>query len=175
MTSTARLHDFVARHSVRNIEYRAVDELRTRHPEFSAGVGRSRRLVVLAYLALAVLAAFAVPGAALMAAELMLDAVFLAWTGLRLLGLLSERFVRHQSYTFSDSWLPTYSIVIALYQEAAAVPDLVAALRALNYSNGDRLKSWREQIPPRLPHRLRKRLLLNRSSLSAVKQIRCPF
>ena len=67
------------------------------------------------------------------AAELLLGAVFLAWTGLRLLGLLSERFLRRRPRTFSDGRLPTYSIVIALYREAAAVPDLVAALRALNY------------------------------------------
>ena len=73
------------------------------------------------------------PGAALTAAELFLGAVFLAWTGLRLFGLFSERFMRRQPRTFSDGWLPTYSIVIALYREAAAVPDLVAALRALNY------------------------------------------
>ena len=133
ITTTARLHDFVARHSPRDIEYRAVDELRINHPELSAGVNRPRPKVALAYLALVVLAAFAVPGAVLMTAELMLGAVFIAWTGLRLLGLLSERFVRRQPHVFSDEWLPTYSIVIALYREAAAVPDLVAALRALNY------------------------------------------
>ena len=133
MTSTARLHEFVARHSGRDIERRAVDELRINHPELSAGVNRPRPKVALAYLALVVLAACAVPGAVLITAELMLGAVFLAWTGLRLLGLLSERFLRHQPRTFSDERLPTYSIVIALYREAAAVPDLVAALRALNY------------------------------------------
>ncbi len=40
--------------------------------------------------------------------------------------------------TFSDGRLPTYSIVIALYGKAAAVPDLVTALRALN----SRSRSW---------------------------------
>ena len=33
----------------------------------------------------------------------------------------------------SDGDLPIYSVVIALYREAAAVKDLVAALRSLNY------------------------------------------
>ena len=107
--------------------------LRTDHPELSAGVGRSRRTVIPAYLALTALAAFAVPGAAMMVAEVMLGAVFLAWTGLRLLGLLSERFVRRRRRTFSDGRLPIYSIVIALYRESAAVADLAAALRGLNY------------------------------------------
>jgi cellulose synthase/poly-beta-1,6-N-acetylglucosamine synthase-like glycosyltransferase len=132
-TSTARLHDFVKRHSGHEIARQAVDELRSEHPEFSAGVTRPRRMVALVYLALAALAGFAVPNVTLAAAELFLGAVFLAWTALRLLGLLSERFVRRQTHTFSDDWLPTYSIVIALYREAAAVPDLVAALRALDY------------------------------------------
>ena len=63
------------------------------------------------------------------AAELFLGAVFLAWMALRLFGLFSERFMRRHRHTFSDGWLPTYSIVIALYREAAAVPDLVTALR----------------------------------------------
>ena len=40
ITSTARLHDFVARHSAREIERRAVDELRDEQPELSAGVSR---------------------------------------------------------------------------------------------------------------------------------------
>jgi hypothetical protein len=96
LTSTTRLHDFVTRHSAAEIERRAIDMLRTEHPELSAGVGRSRRTVIPAYLALTALAAFAVPGAATMVAEVMLGAVFLAWTGLRLLGLLSERFLHRR-------------------------------------------------------------------------------
>jgi hypothetical protein len=59
MTSTARLHNFVARHSADAIEHRAVEALRTRHPELSAGVSHSRRTLVLAYGALAALTAFA--------------------------------------------------------------------------------------------------------------------
>ena len=41
--------------------------------------------------------------------------------------------MRRRRRTFSDGWLPIYSIVIALYREAAAVADLVTALRGLNY------------------------------------------
>ena len=76
---------------------------------------------------------FAAPGTALAALELALGAIFLSWTGLRLLGLLSERLVRRRPRTFTDDWLPTYTIIVALYREAAAVRDLVAALRRLNY------------------------------------------
>jgi cellulose synthase/poly-beta-1,6-N-acetylglucosamine synthase-like glycosyltransferase len=133
ITSTARLHGFVARHSAHDIERRAIDELRTQHPELSAGVSGPRRKSILLCIALLAAAAISVPGALMTGFEIVLGAVFLAWTGLRLLGLLSERFLRRQPRTFSDDCLPTYSIVIALYREAAAVPDLVAALRAFDY------------------------------------------
>jgi hypothetical protein len=133
LTSTARLHDFIARHSAQDIERRAVDDLRIGHPELSAGADRAHRLWIVAYAALIALTVFATPDVALTAVEVTLAAVFLAWTGLRLLGLWSERFMRRQRRTFSNDWLPTYSIIIALYREAAAVPALVAALRAFDY------------------------------------------
>jgi cellulose synthase/poly-beta-1,6-N-acetylglucosamine synthase-like glycosyltransferase len=133
ITSAARLHDFVGRHGEHEIGRRAADELRSQHPELSAGISRPRRKVALAYLALAVLTGFAVPGVTIAAAELFLGVVFLGWTALRLFGLFSERFLQRQTRTFSDRWLPTYSIVVALYREAAAVPGLVTALRELNY------------------------------------------
>jgi cellulose synthase/poly-beta-1,6-N-acetylglucosamine synthase-like glycosyltransferase len=41
--------------------------------------------------------------------------------------------VRRRPRTFTDDGLPVYTIVVALYREAAAVKGLVAALRALNY------------------------------------------
>ena len=133
ITSAARLRNFVARHGARNIEDRAVDELRLRWPELSAGIGRSRRLAVADSAALAALAAVAFPGIAILTVELMLGFMFLAWTGLRLLGLFSERLVRRTPRTLSDDGLPIYSVVIALYREAAAVEGLVEALRALDY------------------------------------------
>jgi cellulose synthase/poly-beta-1,6-N-acetylglucosamine synthase-like glycosyltransferase len=133
ITSTARLQDFVAHHSMHDIDRRAVDELRASHPELSAGTSSPHHWAVAAAAAAAALAAIIAPGVALTAVELALGAVFLAWTGLRLLGLLSERLVRRRPRAFADDRLPIYSIVVALYREAAAVKDLVAALRALNY------------------------------------------
>ena len=133
ITSTARLHAFVARHSSREIERYAVDDLRLRRPELSAGVSSSRRLTVAGYAASAALAAAAFPDVTMMTVQAVLGLVFLAWTGLRLLGLVSERFVRRRPHAFSDDWLPTYSIVIALYREAAAVTELVDSLRELDY------------------------------------------
>jgi hypothetical protein len=133
ITSTARLHDFVACHSAEEIERLAVDDLCTGHPELSAGVRPLPRLRTLACAILIALASIAIPGAAMMAGEIFLSIVFLAWAGLRLFGLLSGGLLRRTPQTFSDEGLPTYSIVVALYREAMAVPGLVAALREFHY------------------------------------------
>lgn len=133
ITSAARLKHFVTHHGAREIEHRAVEELRARHPEFSASAGRPRLMAAVTVIIIIALAAIDVPGMALTALELALGFVFLAWTGLRLLGLLSKRQVRRRPHVFTDDWLPTYTIIIALYREAATVEGLVAALRRLNY------------------------------------------
>jgi cellulose synthase/poly-beta-1,6-N-acetylglucosamine synthase-like glycosyltransferase len=133
LTSTARLQEFAAHFGAEAIERRSVEGLRDRHPECSAGGGHRRHLTA-ALLATAMAAAcLAASGTALMVVEAALGAVFLAWTGLRLFGLFSERFVRRQPRAFADDRLPVYTIIVALYREAAQVKDLVAALRRLDY------------------------------------------
>lgn len=133
LTTTARLQAFVRRHTAPDIERLAANELRTTRPELSAGVGLSRQMIVALYTALVMLAAMAIPGPFTIAVEAALGIIFLAWTALRFLGLLSERFVIRKPQNFTDDWLPTYSVVVALYREAAAVKGLVAALRNLDY------------------------------------------
>ena len=134
ITSAARLRGFVARHGAVEIEHRAVDELRVAHPEFSAGVSGSSRLRLLGYAAPVLALAAAAPGPMIVAIELFLGAVFLAWTALRVLGMVSERLLKRRRRNLDERSLPTYSVIVALYREAAAVPGLVAALRALDYT-----------------------------------------
>lgn len=131
LTSTARLHDFVTQHTAREIERRAIDDLRRWAPDLSAGVRALPRLRMLICVALIALASMS--SLAMSIVEIVLGSIFLAWTGLRVFGLLSGRLLRRRTNTFSDEELPTYSIVIALYKEAAALPGLVTALRELNY------------------------------------------
>jgi cellulose synthase/poly-beta-1,6-N-acetylglucosamine synthase-like glycosyltransferase len=69
----------------------------------------------------------------LLVTELTLGFIFLAWTGLRFLGMQSIPLVRLRRRTFSDRGLPTYTVIVALYREAAAIKGLVAALRGLDY------------------------------------------
>jgi cellulose synthase/poly-beta-1,6-N-acetylglucosamine synthase-like glycosyltransferase len=134
ITSTAQLLSFVARHGHPEIEHRAAEWLRTEQPEFSAGLRTSNRwnVAILAAIAAAT-AAGAAPATSLMAVEYMLGAIFLAWTALRLLGLLSERLALHRPRVIADALLPVYSIAVPLYREATAVKGLVAALHRLNY------------------------------------------
>jgi hypothetical protein len=40
-----------------------------------------------------------------------------------------------------DRWLPVYSVVVALHKEARVVPQLIAALDAIDYPRG----SWISQ------------------------------
>lgn len=133
LTTTARLHNFVTRHTSQEIERRAIDDLRQWAPDLSAGVRALPRLWIWACTAAIALASISVPGMAVPAAKTVLTTVFLAWTGLRLFGLWSRDLLRRQRHALADEELPTYSIVVALYREAAAVPGLVAAFRALNY------------------------------------------
>ncbi len=133
LTTTARLHDFVTRHTTREIERRAIDDLRSWAPDLSAGIRALPRLQIFACVALISLASILMPSLAMPVVEGVLAVVFLAWTGLRLFGLWSRDLLRRQARTFADETLPTYSIVVALYREAAAIPGLVAALRSLNY------------------------------------------
>lgn len=133
ITSGERMTRFATQHAKQTIGYRAAEALRDGHPELSAGTGRGRSVATAILVAGIALFALVAPGVAAIAVEVMLGLIFLAWTGLRLLGTLSPRSVRRTPKPVSDDRLPIYTIVIALYREAAAAKDLVAALRSLNY------------------------------------------
>jgi hypothetical protein len=129
LTTAAELQSFAARHDAHDIEYRATHELRDKHPDLSASAGFVQPIAIGLGLAATALAAVVAPGPVLLVTELTLGLIFLAWTGLRFLGMLSSPLVRHRRRTFPDRELPTYTVIVALYREAAAVKGLVAALR----------------------------------------------
>jgi cellulose synthase/poly-beta-1,6-N-acetylglucosamine synthase-like glycosyltransferase len=133
ITTAERLHHFIAGHGARAIAHRAAEALRTARPDLSAGAGRLRPATVSSALAAIALALLMAPGQVMSIIDVALGLVFLAWAGLRLLGTLTASATLHQSKIFSDDQLPVYTIIVALYREAAAVKDLVAALRRLNY------------------------------------------
>ena len=109
--------------------------LRTEHPELSAGVGRSRATWISAYLALAA----CWPPLPCPPRRWRLSRSCSApcsWPGPDCgCSASSASACRAGGRVHSPTtWLPIYSIVIALYREAAAVAGLVAALRALELS-----------------------------------------
>jgi glycosyltransferase XagB len=133
LTSARHLRRFVIRNGAQALGHRAADALRTRHPEFSAAsCGLRYRLPWLAAAAALIGGATAFPDAAARIVSVALASVFLAWTGLRVLGAASA-WQRWRTARLRPNELPVYTIIVALYDEAAAAPGLVAALRRLDY------------------------------------------
>ena len=133
LVSNEQLNRFVTRHGEATLGAIADRALRTRWPQFSAAPRRWRPPYLLGVTVLAGIVAFYLfPAATRMAIEALLAFGFLAWLALRLIGsFLAPPRVR--PVRIDDKRLPVYTIIVALYREAAAVEDLIAALRALDY------------------------------------------
>ena len=133
LTSPLRLRQFVLRHGANALGARAADALRTARPELSAAVCPPPvRAAWLAGMAAVVSAVIVFPGPAAVLTSAALALTFLAWTALRLFGAATAwrgwRAIRLPPHD-----LPIYTIIVALYDEATAVPGLIAALRRLDY------------------------------------------
>ena len=117
-TSADRLTRFVLRSSGEALVARAADSLKQTWPMLSAAPRRGltkfipAAIVILPALAAAVVA----PAATMLAVEVTLAAVFLAWLGLRLAGALVEPAVRDASPGLPDDALPVYTVIAALYR-----------------------------------------------------------
>jgi cellulose synthase/poly-beta-1,6-N-acetylglucosamine synthase-like glycosyltransferase len=137
ITTDQHLRRFVLRAAPRALGQKAADELKMTRPEMSAGTRMPRGplwTAMPAAAAAAMMAAVvAAPAAAMAAVEVTLSFVFLAWTGFRVLGAFTPAHEAAPSRRLPDDKLPVYTIIVALYREAACVPDLVRALNALDY------------------------------------------
>jgi hypothetical protein len=133
LTSSGQFNRFVARNAEAALSAIADRTLRTRWPQFSAAPRRRRTPFALAAATLAGIAAcYLFPDPTRIAVEAALAFGFLAWLTLRVVGsFLTPPLVR--PVRIDDTRLPVYTIIVALYREAAAVEDLVGALRALEY------------------------------------------
>lgn len=135
LTSDERLRRFVTRHTGKALGRRAADGLRTARPLFSNAprAHGAWRIAAIA-LAMAAVAALPVVSPATMAVlETILGAVLLAAAALRLAGILFPRNEPRRTIHRRDQQLPIYTLICALYHEAAVATDLVAAIRALDY------------------------------------------
>ncbi|MBI4274603.1 MAG: hypothetical protein HY659_07885, partial [Rhizobiales bacterium] len=83
LTTPARLRAFVARHGAAAISHKAAEELKTTHPDFSAGTGRAWTALLVGAAITLMLGATAAPGLLADILDIALAVVFLGWTVLR--------------------------------------------------------------------------------------------
>jgi glycosyltransferase involved in cell wall biosynthesis len=135
-TSTERLNRFVMRHAGRALTARAADALKRTWPTLSAGPPRRWRRIMPATIAgFATLAVLVLANAAaLYVFEIVLAALFLSWIGLRLIGACIDwAGCDDRAEEPNDDALPVYSVIAALYREAASVGALLRAIERLDY------------------------------------------
>jgi cellulose synthase/poly-beta-1,6-N-acetylglucosamine synthase-like glycosyltransferase len=133
-TSSERLTRFVLRHAGGALTAKASNDLKQAWPALSAAPPRWRvNKPPLAFAASILTAAIIVaPGFATNALELMLAAVFIAWLALR----VGSAFILLKPASpddLSGDGLPVYTIMAALYKEAASVDGLLRAIEKLDY------------------------------------------
>jgi cellulose synthase/poly-beta-1,6-N-acetylglucosamine synthase-like glycosyltransferase len=151
LASTADLHAFLARASGDVLARVATHGLVDRFPALSAAPKpaahrtaasmarskiRSKTRSTTRYLARLAgpLALFTLaPMAALTAGGVVLSLWFLLFTSLRLAGCFAPRTPQPHLSRLPDSELPVYTVVAALYREAASVAPLMRSLDALDY------------------------------------------
>jgi len=132
LTTRARLQRFVDAHGAAAIGRKAADELKERHPlQSAAHASRGMRNAGILLAGAALLAVLAAPQATWHAGAAAFALLFISWAVLRLCAALVERPDSDPPPRLHD--LPEYSLVVALYREAAVVGRLVASLDALIY------------------------------------------
>ncbi|MFK8252573.1 glycosyltransferase [Ancylobacter terrae] len=135
LTTPQRLAAFLRKHHFRRLGEHAAFHLRRRHPTRSAATLGMSRFVLAS---IAVLLAAAPFGALLLPAPLALMGIIavclplLGWNALRIVACFDEP-QPPPATASGDGFLPTYTLMVPLYREAAVVPKLVASLRRLNY------------------------------------------
>ena len=135
LTSSERLQKFVMLHTKRAVGRRAAEGLRLARPLFSSAPrshGWRTSLAVALIMPAAMLLTLA-PAATFGIVSLALCAVFLATAGLRLWSVSIAEDRPKRWPRIDDNRLPIYSIVCALYREAAVVESLVDAIKAFDY------------------------------------------
>ena len=133
-TTRERLNRFALRHGGKAISAHATNRLRQASPELSAGPRRARKFSLPLALAGIVTAGGTVlaPMVAVHVLALTLAAMFLASLGLR----FAAAFIAAPEplpVATPDDALPTYSVIAALYREAASVDGLLRAIEHLDY------------------------------------------
>ncbi len=135
--SNERIVRFALRCAGKSLAARAADGLKESRPDLSAGPPRRRAMVAATIAGLAVLAAAALAlPKTMFPIEVVLAGGFLAWLALRLIGAVVDwawEVWRGRGGDPPERELPLYSVIAALYREAASVDGLLAAIGRLDY------------------------------------------
>lgn len=134
-TSSERLTRFVLRYAGATLATRASNQLRRTWPLMSAvSLNRYTNIIPFFILGLGSLASIVLaPTTLAMTFEVTLTLAFLAWLALRLVGIFVRAPARARIPHLPDRDLPTYSVIAALYHEAASVDGLLSAIERLDY------------------------------------------
>ena len=133
LTSPQRLQQFVLHHGAQALGKRAADGLRNAQPSLSAAVCPPPvRVAWLAFAAAVASTAIVLPAITSALTSAVLALTFLPWTALRLVGAATGWRGWRAARLAADE-LPFYTIIVALYDEAGAVPGLIAALCRFDY------------------------------------------
>jgi len=114
----------------------ATNDLFDRYPDLSARIVASawQGAIVGAMLIALPAAVWLSPGGSWVAMHILCSIFFLSCVGLRIAAAISGRLAREPDCDKpSPADLPVYSVLVALYREAAVVPELVAALRRIDW------------------------------------------
>jgi cellulose synthase/poly-beta-1,6-N-acetylglucosamine synthase-like glycosyltransferase len=135
LTTAARFQSFISRHAHDEIGAHATRALASIRPQMSAAPSRRKLLLAPALVAgsLGLSALVAAPNAFKLGCDIVLTAMFAAWMVLRIKAALIAPQQPPRRPRVPDDRLPVYTIMVALYREAASVAPLVEILRQLDY------------------------------------------
>ncbi|GGF87449.1 hypothetical protein GCM10007301_54180 [Azorhizobium oxalatiphilum] len=134
LVSPERLHAVIGSIGARDIGRMAAYELHTTRPHLSAAsLNVSRRLLPVLLLAMmTAIFAWLAPRATFLCVEILLSAIFLSGAVLKL-GACFIPAPRDVPLGLEDGALPLYSLLVPLYREVRVLPQLIEALKRLDY------------------------------------------
>lgn len=134
-TSAQRLTRFILRGTGQTLVASASDGLKRKWPELSAAPVHRNGLASppVVGIAIALCAFLGTPASAVFAVEVTLATMFIAWLGLRLAAAVFAVASSEHPTAQRDDTLPVYTVIAALYQEAASVDGLLRAIERFDY------------------------------------------
>ena len=135
ITTPTRLRAGVFAARAAEIAAYAADNLEHHAPAWAFGRGTANRWLLFLGLVLTTLACLflALPPGAALAVTVLLQLFLLAMTGFRIAALFTPAEETAPPPPLPDHALPTYTVLVALYREAAVIDRIVPALARLDY------------------------------------------